>query len=129
VRSFLGNNIGSGFCRSVLPSPPLITRLFLLKPDPISCIIINIISIDKYLIAKETSSMGNQENNFPDLMTEKELIDYLRIPEISQSKDHHNVVLNLKRMRDLPRLHICHKVLYPLKAIRDWVEKQTTTGK
>ena len=32
-----------------------------------------------------------------ELMTEDELIVYLRIPEVSKSKDYHNVVENLKR--------------------------------
>ena len=63
---------------------------------------------------------------FPDLMTEAELIQYLRIPEISNATDPHNVIENLKRMRDLPRLHLCNKVLYPLKAIKEWVEQKTS---
>ena len=62
----------------------------------------------------------------PDLMTEAELIQYLRIPEISNAKNPHNVIENLKRMRDLPRLHLCNKVLYPLKAVREWIELKTS---
>ena len=60
-----------------------------------------------------------------ELMTEDELIQYLRIKEVSKARDHHNVVENLKRMRDLPRIHICGKPLYPLKAIQVWIEKNT----
>lgn len=59
----------------------------------------------------------------PDLMTEKELIEYLRIPEISTSKDYKNVIYNLKRMRSLPRVHICNKPLYPKAAIDKWLQE------
>ena len=54
-------------------------------------------------------------------MTEAELIEYLRIPEISSARDHKNVIDNLKRMRNLPRIHLCHKPLYPKKAIDQWL--------
>lgn len=72
-----------------------------------------------------------QENNQPEseLMTEAELVAYLRIPEISNSKNHHNVIENLKRMHDLPRIHICGKPLYPHEAIREWIRQKTTNGK
>lgn len=62
----------------------------------------------------------------PDLMTEDELIVYLRIPEISKAKNHKNAVENLKRMHQLPRIHICGKPLYPREAIREWVRQKTT---
>jgi len=65
----------------------------------------------------------------PELMTETEIINFLRIPEISNSKDYHNVVENLKRFRGLPRIHICRKTLYPKKAILEWVERQIGVGK
>ena len=64
-----------------------------------------------------------------ELMTEAELIHFLRIPEISDSKDYHNVIEHLKRIRGLPRIHICRKALYPRKAILEWVEKETNAGK
>jgi hypothetical protein len=64
-----------------------------------------------------------------DLMTEDELIVYLRIPEVSKSKDYHNVVENLKRMHELPRIHICGKPLYPREAIKEWVKGQTRNRK
>jgi len=57
------------------------------------------------------------------------VIQFLRIPEISNSKDYHNVIENLKRVRGLPRIHICRKALYPKKAILEWVEKQLGAGK
>lgn len=60
-----------------------------------------------------------------ELMTENELIEYLRIPEISTSKDPKNVIDNLKRMRNLPRVHICNKPLYPKRAIDQWLENNT----
>ena len=60
-----------------------------------------------------------------DVMTEEELVEYLRIPEISRSKDPHNVIANLKRMRGLPTLHLCNKTLFPIEAVRDWVKQQT----
>ena len=61
----------------------------------------------------------------PDLMTESQLIEFLRIPEISTSKDHHNVIKNLIRMRDLPRIKICKKLLFPKKAVLEWIEENT----
>ena len=65
----------------------------------------------------------------PELLTEKELIIFLRIPEVSKSKDYHNVIENLKRMHDLPRVHICGKPLYPLDGIRGWIKEKTVNGK
>ena len=65
----------------------------------------------------------------PELMTEPEVIEFLRIPEISNSKDYHNVIEHLKRVRGLPRIHICRRALYPKKAILEWVEKETNRGK
>jgi len=41
----------------------------------------------------------------PELMTEAELVIFLRIPEIGKSRDHHNVIESLKRMRRLPPIH------------------------
>ncbi len=64
----------------------------------------------------------------PNLLTEAELIRFLRIPEVSGSQNYHNVVEHLKKVRGLPRIHICHKVLYPKKAVLEWVEKETDVG-
>ena len=64
-----------------------------------------------------------------DLMTEDEVIRFLRIPEISNSKDYHNVIEPLKKFRGLPRIHICRKALYPKRAILEWLEKETDVGK
>ena len=68
-------------------------------------------------------------DNNSELMTESEVIQFLRIPEISNSKNYHNVIEHLKKFRGLPRIHICRKVLYPKKAILEWVEKETDVGK
>ena len=64
-------------------------------------------------------------SDVPELMTEEELVEYLRIPEVSNAKDLHYVIENLKRMRKLPRLPLCNKVLYPLKAVREWIDNNT----
>ncbi len=61
----------------------------------------------------------------PELMTEQELIEYLRIPEISHASDYRNVIANLKRMRHLPRVHLCNKPLYPKTAIDQWLQENT----
>ncbi|OHB49688.1 MAG: hypothetical protein A2Y10_05900 [Planctomycetes bacterium GWF2_41_51] len=66
---------------------------------------------------------------FPDLMTEEELIIFLRIPQISNSEDYHNVIENLKRMHGLPRIHICGKALYPREAIVEWIRTKTIAAK
>ena len=54
----------------------------------------------------------------PELLTESDLIAYLRITEISKAKDFHNVINNLKRFHDLPRINICGQPLYPREAIQ-----------
>ena len=68
-------------------------------------------------------------NGTSELMTEAELIQFLRVPEVSKSQDYHNVIENLKRMHDLPRVHICGKPLYPLEAIKGWIKEKTINGK
>ena len=66
---------------------------------------------------------------YPYLLTEEELITFLRIPEISTSQNYHNVIENLKRIHGLPRLHLCGKVLYPLEATKEWVRQNTVFEK
>ena len=56
-----------------------------------------------------------------ELMTEDELVVFLRIPLISKANDYGNAIDNLKRMHDLPCIHICKKPLYPLSAVRKWI--------
>lgn len=57
----------------------------------------------------------------PLLLTEVEVITLLRIPEVSKATDYRNVIKNLKRIHDLPCIHICKQPLYPLEAIRQWI--------
>ncbi len=65
----------------------------------------------------------------PELLTEEELIVFLRIPHVSSSKNYHHAIEKLKRMHDLSRIHICGKPLYPVEEIKEWIRKKTTTGK
>jgi len=65
----------------------------------------------------------------PELMTENELIDFLRIPEVSKAKDRRYAIENLRRMHDLPCVHICRKPLYPLKSILEWIDQQVEKEK
>ena len=61
---------------------------------------------------------------YPELMTEEELIRFLRIPLISNAEDYGHVIENLKRMHNLPCIHICKKPLCPLHAVRSWIEEK-----
>ncbi len=79
--------------------------------------------------ATETPDGNGCYTPCPELLTEDELILFLRIPEVSSSKDHHNVIEHLKRHRGLPRIRICNKVLYPAQAILRWIEKETINSK
>jgi len=63
--------------------------------------------------------------NLPDLLTESELIQFLRIPEVSKSENCSNVIKYLIRYRDLPRIQMCKRLLFPRKAILEWIEKET----
>jgi hypothetical protein len=65
----------------------------------------------------------------PELMTEDELIRLLRVPEISKAKDYHGVIANLKRMHNLPRLHLCGKTLYPVREVTKWISEKCNSGK
>jgi len=65
----------------------------------------------------------------PLLLTEEEVIRLLRIPEVSNAADRHNVIENLKRTRGLPRIHLCGKALYPLEAVTRWIDANTTSAK
>jgi len=63
--------------------------------------------------------------HYPELMTEEEVICFLRIPEISKAANFKHVIENLKRMHNLPCIHICRQPLYPLEAIKKWVKEKT----
>ena len=65
----------------------------------------------------------------PSVMTEDELIRFLRIPEISNARDHRNVIENLKRTRGLPRIHLCGKAVYLTDAVRAWLKSHVTYGR
>ena len=64
----------------------------------------------------------------PTVMTEEELIRFLRIPEISNARSHRNVLKNLKRTRGLPRIHLCGKTVYLADAVKVWLENHITCG-
>ena len=61
---------------------------------------------------------------YQQLLTEDELIRFLRIPEITKARDYSYVIENLRRAHDLPCIHLCRKPLYPLKNIMEWVDQQ-----
>jgi hypothetical protein len=65
----------------------------------------------------------------PSIMTEEELIRFLRIPEISNAKNHRNVIENLKRKHGLPRIHLCGKAVYLTDAVTVWLESHLTYGR
>ena len=80
---------------------------------------------------KFTAILPSSEGEFglcPTVMTEEELIRFLRIPEISNAKSHRNVVENLKRTRDLPRIHLCGNTVYLADAVKVWLENLLTCG-
>lgn len=82
-----------------------------------------------FSITGERMNDSSDNNLFPELMTEEEVIQFLRVPEISNSKNYHNVIEHLKKFRGLPRIHISRKALFPQKAILEWMEKEIYTGK
>ena len=71
----------------------------------------------------------NELSPGPDLMTEQELVQFLRIPHVSKAADYSNVVKNLIRFRDLPRIKICNKLLFPRQAILKWIEDEAAKNK
>ena len=64
----------------------------------------------------------------PTVMTEEELIRFLRIPEISGAANHHHVIENLKRMHGLPRIHLCGKTVYLTDSVKQWLQQRVTCG-
>ena len=71
------------------------------------------------LVSKHVST-----ESWPILLTEKELVQLLRIPEVSKARSYHNVIDQLKRFHDLPCLHICRQPLYPLDSILEWIREK-----
>ena len=64
----------------------------------------------------------------PTLMTEEELIRFLRIPEISNAANRRHVIENLKRVHGLPRIHLCGKTVYLTDSIKQWLQRHVTCG-
>jgi hypothetical protein len=62
----------------------------------------------------------------PTVMTEQELIRFLRIPEISSAGNHRHVIENLKRKHGLPRIHLCGKTLYLTDSVKQWLQQRVT---
>jgi len=64
-------------------------------------------------ISRLTAILPRSDGEFepcPTVMTEEELIRFLRIPEIS------------KRTRGLPRIHLCGKTVYLTDSVKAWLE-------
>jgi hypothetical protein len=65
----------------------------------------------------------------PTVMTEEELIQFLRIPEISNATNYRHVVENLKRKHGLPRIHLCGRTVYLTDSVKVWLEKHVVCGR
>ncbi len=63
---------------------------------------------------------------YPVLMTEGELIQLLRIPEISTAGNYRHVIENLKRRHGLPRTRLCGKTVYLTHSVTQWLQRQVT---
>ena len=77
----------------------------------------------------EVDSRVGQFCHPPALMTEGELIQFLRIPEVSKAKDLGHVIENLRRMHGLSCIHISRQPLYPLKSVLEWIDQQVEKEK
>lgn len=64
----------------------------------------------------------------PTIMTEEELIRFLRIPKISNASNYRHVIENLKRRHGLPRIHLCGKAVYLTDSVKTWLEKHVICG-
>ena len=86
------------------------------------------IEFETYTIIEVPATLPDGNGGFkscPNLLTEDELIRFLRIPQISKAKNYHNVIAHLKRYRNLPCIHICRQPLYPRRAVLEWIEEIT----
>jgi hypothetical protein len=63
---------------------------------------------------------------YPTVMTEAELIQFLRIPEISHATEYRHVIENLKRAHGLPRIHLCGRTVYLTDSVKTWLEERIT---
>lgn len=73
-------------------------------------------------------SLGDGFSPYPAVMTEEELIRFLRIPEISNATNYRHVIENLKRKHGLPRIHLCGRSVYPTDSVRQWLLQRVTCG-
>ena len=74
-------------------------------------------------------SASNGKHMFcPSVMTEEELIRFLRILEISNATDYRHVIDNLKRAYGLPRIHLCGKTVYLTDSVKPWLENRVICG-
>ena len=64
----------------------------------------------------------------PSVMTEDELIRFLRIPDVSKSRNRRDVIENLKRKHGLARIHLCEKTVYLTDTVKAWLENHLTYG-
>jgi hypothetical protein len=74
------------------------------------------------------ASTGDDIQFYQTVMTEDELIRFLRIPEISGATDYHHVIENLKRNHGLPRIHLCGKTVYLTDSVKHWLQRHVTYG-
>ena len=77
------------------------------------------------------ATLPGQDGEFPPcptIMTEEELIQFLRIPEISSAGNHRHVIENLKRKHGLPRIHLCGKTVYLMDSVKQWLQQHVTCG-
>lgn len=75
--------------------------------------------------------LSNSDGGFipcPTVMTEEELIRFLRIPEISGATNYRHVIENLKRKHGLPRVHLCGKTVYLTDSVKVWLAKHVVCG-
>lgn len=72
--------------------------------------------------------MNESANEVPHLMTEEELVIFLRIPVVSKAANYRHVIEHLKRMRNLPCIYLCRQPLYPRQKILEWIQEQCHNG-
>lgn len=85
------------------------------------------ISGDGANICSQGCQTENCTQGVPELMTESELGQFLRLNTVSNG-DLRNAVYNLKRTRGLPCIHLCRQPLYPREAVRQWLLDQAEKG-
>lgn len=73
-------------------------------------------------------SRNGESGPCPTVMTEDELIRFLRIPEISTATGYRHVIENLKRKHGLPRIHLCGKTVYLTDSVTQWLQRHVTYG-